>query len=96
MGIAYRIGTRYQGTIEMTTREEKNQFAHRYSDAEWMILAANPRFINALNESMDEADQEARRILADSSRPAASGKAKLFPDLQIRPIGGDKPVGPTQ
>lgn len=80
----------------MTTREEKNQFAHRYSDAEWMILAANPRFINALNESMDEADQEARRILEDSSRPNGSGKGKLFPDIQIRPIGGEKSMDSIQ
>ncbi len=69
----------------MTSREEKIQFANRFSDREWMILADNPRFINALNESTQEADEEARRILSEQPRPGfQSGAMKLFPDLTIR------------
>lgn len=68
----------------MTSREEKISFANRFSDEEWSVLAANPRFINALNESTEEADHEARRILEMQNRPGMPTTEGIFPSINIR------------
>lgn len=70
----------------MTSREEKISFANRFSDEEWSVLAANPRFINALNESTDEADHEARRILDMQNRPGVPLTQGVFPSINVRKI----------
>ena len=70
----------------MTSREEKISFANRFSDEEWSVLAANPRFINALNESTEEADHEAKRILEMQNRPGMPMAQGVFPAMNIRKV----------
>lgn len=69
----------------MTSKQEKLKFAGNYSDDEWRILASNPRFLNALDESTLEAKSEASIILKHS-RDHAVRPGRLFPMIRIKPV----------
>lgn len=69
----------------MTSKEERLKFAGQFSDDEWKILASNPRFLNALDESTSEAMDEATEIL-HPSRPGLRKPGRLFPEIRVRRI----------